>query len=64
MTAVAVCLFIFAYLSAIVDGSRQGTGNFPEGDTGRKGLARYAREHLWIVAGALAGVAGTIVAFL
>lgn len=64
MTGVSVCLFIFAYLSAVVDGSRQGTGNFPEGNTGRKGLPRYSREHPWIVAGAIAGVAGTIFAFL
>lgn len=64
MTAVSVCLFIFAYLSAVVDGSREPTGLYPEDDTGRKGLHRYANEHPWIVAGALAGIAGTIAAFL
>jgi hypothetical protein len=64
MPAVSVCLFIFAYLSAVVDGSRQGTGLYPEDDTGRKGLRRYTREHPWIIAGALAGIAGTIAAFL
>jgi hypothetical protein len=64
MTAASVCLFILAYLSAVVDGSRQPTGLYPEDDTGQKGFGRYASEHPWIVAGALAGIAGTIIAFL
>jgi len=64
LTVGSVCLFVFAYLSAVVDGSRQPTGLYPESNTGRKGLPRYAREHPWIVVGALAGIAGTIVAFL
>lgn len=64
VTALSICLFIFAYLSAVVDGSRQPTGLYPAANTGRKGLRRYTREHPWIIAGALAGIAGAIVAFL
>ena len=64
MTAASIALFVFAYLSAVVDGSRQPTGLYPADDTGRMGLRRYAEQHPWIVAGALAGVAGTITAFL
>ena len=64
VTAISVCLFLFAYLSAVVDGSRQPTGLYPEDDTGRKGLRRYASEHLWIIAGAVAGIAGTILALI
>jgi hypothetical protein len=64
MKAVAAGLYVLAYLSAVVDGSRQQTGNWPEGDTGRVGLPRYASEHRWIVFGALSGVAATVVLFL
>lgn len=62
MDALAAGLYILAYLSAVVDGTRQGTGLYPEGDTGRVGLRRYSSEHPWIVFGALAGVAATIIA--
>jgi hypothetical protein len=64
VNALAAGLYILAYISAVVDGTRQGTGLYPESDTGRVGLWRYASEHPWIVFGALAGVAGTTVAFL
>lgn len=63
MNALAAGLYVLAYLSAVVDGTRQGTGLYPEDDTGRVGLRRYVYEHPWIVVGALAGVVGTIIAF-
>lgn len=63
MNTLAAGLYVLAYLSAVIDGTRQGTGLYPEDDTGRVGLRRYVSEHPWIVLGALAGVVGTITAF-
>jgi hypothetical protein len=59
----AAGLYVLAYLSAVIDGTRQGTGLYLEADTGRVGLRRYVSEHPWIAVGALAGIIGTIVAF-
>jgi hypothetical protein len=64
VNAIAAGLYVFAYLSAVVDGTRQGTGLYPEADTGRVGLRRYVAEHPWIAVGAIAGVAATVIAFL
>jgi hypothetical protein len=58
----ARCLYVLAYLSAVINGTRQGTGLYPEGDTGRVGLQRFVSKHPWIVIGAIAGVAATIIA--
>lgn len=63
MNALAAGLYVLAYLSAVIDGTRKGTGLYPEDDTGRVGLRRYVLEHPWIAVGALAGVVGTIIAF-
>ena len=57
---VAMALYIAAYLSAVVDGTMEGTGLYPEGDTGRRGVRRYVREHPWITAGGVCGVLATI----
>ena len=51
-----------AYVFAVVDGIRQDKGNYPS-PTGRTGLKLFARKHPWIIAGAVCGVAGTIVGF-
>jgi hypothetical protein len=64
VNALAAGLYVLAYLSAVVDGSRQPTGLYPEDDTGPVGVRRYASEHPWIVFGAFAGVAATVVAII
>jgi hypothetical protein len=62
VNGLSIGCFIAAYLSAVVDGARQPRGLFPESSGGRFGVRRYAREHPWIIVGALLGVAGTVLA--
>jgi hypothetical protein len=62
MKAIAAGLYVFAYLSAVVDGSLQDKGTYPSSG-GRVGLKNYARKHPWVVVGAGAGAAATIIAF-
>jgi hypothetical protein len=64
MALIAGGLYVLAYLSAVIDGTRQRTGNFPEAATGPVGFRRYSREHPWVVGGAVCGVAGTVLVVL
>lgn len=61
MSPIAIGLFIFAYLSAVVDGIVQDKGTYPESG-GRTGVKRFAKEHPLIVVGALAGILATVLA--
>jgi hypothetical protein len=54
---------MLAYILAVVDGTLQDKGTYPS-DGGRTGIRLYCRTHPCIVAGALCGVAGTVVGFL
>lgn len=64
MTLVAAGLYVIAYVSAVIDGTRQRTGLFPEAADGRVGIRRYTQAHPWVVFGALCGIAGTVLAVL
>jgi hypothetical protein len=63
MKYVATGLLALAYVLAVVDGVMQDKGLYPSAG-GRTGVRRYARSHPWIVAGAVCGVAGTLVGTL
>jgi hypothetical protein len=56
-------LYVFAYLLAVVDGSMRDKGLYPS-SPGRTGIRPYARQHPWIVGGAVCGILGTIAAIL
>jgi hypothetical protein len=62
MSVLSALFYILAYLSAVVDGVRRPTGLYPEANTGRLGVRRFARAHPWIVVGAVCGVVGTVLA--
>lgn len=61
MNALAMGLYVLAYLSAVVDGIVQDKGTYPSGG-GRRGFKMFSRQHPWILAGAVAGVAATVIA--
>lgn len=63
MRTVSAAFYVLAYLLAVVDGSRQDKGTYPS-SPGRTGISLYARQHPWIVAGAVCGVVGTVVGVL
>jgi hypothetical protein len=63
MEALSVVLYIAAYLFAVVDGTLQDKGTYPD-TPGRTGFRRYRREHPWILVGGLCGIAGTLISFL
>jgi hypothetical protein len=63
MKYIATGLFVLAYLLAVADGALQDKAVYPS-DPGRAGIRLYAREHPCIVAGAVCGIAGTLVAVL
>ena len=44
MDAISVGLYVFAYLSAVIDGIVQDKGLYPS-DSGRTGFRLFAREH-------------------
>jgi hypothetical protein len=57
----AIGLFVFSYLAAVIDGIVQDKGTYPS-EGGRTGFRLFASQHQWILAGAVAGIAGTVVA--
>jgi hypothetical protein len=61
MRALSTMFFIAAYLLAVADGAMQDKGLYPS-SPGRMGIKGYAKTHPWIVAGAVCGVVGTILA--
>jgi hypothetical protein len=52
-------LLALAYILAVADGVLADKGNYPSAG-GRTGMRLYYRKHPWIVAGAVCGVAGTV----
>jgi len=60
---IATGLFVLAYFLAVADGALQDKGLYPSAG-GRTGIRRYAKKHPCVVAGALCGIAGTIVGVL
>lgn len=63
MEVLSTALLVLAYLLAVVDGTMQDKGQYPS-SPGRTGVRRYARQHPWIVAGAVVGAAGTVLSEL
>lgn len=61
MQAFSTGLLVLAYLLAVVDGTLQDKGTRLS-DPGRTGVRLYTRQHPWIVAGAVCGVVGTLLA--
>ena len=65
MTGIIILLYVAAYLSAVVDGIRIRTVGATLGyptpeEHPRVGVAAFAKLHPWIIAGAAAGIAATI----
>jgi hypothetical protein len=63
MSTLSAMFYVLAYLLAVIDGTLQDKGLYPN-SPGRTGLRLYTREHPWIVAGAVCGVLGAIVGAL
>jgi hypothetical protein len=61
MSYVAAGFYVLAYVLTVVDGTLQDKGNYPS-PPGRMGLRMYAGKHPWLVAGAVCGVLGTVLA--
>jgi hypothetical protein len=59
LEAAGTGLLVLAYLLAVVDGARQDTTLYPSAG-GPMGLRTYAREHPWIVMGAVSGAVGAV----
>jgi hypothetical protein len=57
---VSAGLYVLAYLSAVADGMVRDKGLYPS-SPGRTGFRLFCRTHPWIVAGAVCGVAATVV---
>ena len=61
MSLVAAGFYVLAYVLAVVDGARQKHLLYA-GDP--IGFRRFMKDHPWLVAGALCGVVGTVLAAL
>lgn len=65
MRGLGIGLLVAAYLLAVIDGVREDIRLFPVADDDhRRGWKRELQDHPWIVAGAVAGIAGTIITSL
>lgn len=61
MELVAAGLFVHSYVLAVIDGTLQDKGTYPS-SPGKTGFRQYSHQHPLLLAGALVGIAGTIVA--
>lgn len=63
MRVLSTAFLVLAYLLAVVDGVRAEKGTLLS-PPGRTGLNLFTRQHPWIVAGAVSGTLGVVLAAL